>query len=81
MMKKLKLLQKSLKNTKHYKYYKRSKRARCFFGSVTRDIANEIKIDDIEVSAKDVIVKSIIKNIGEFQVKIVLHPEVFKEIV
>ena len=51
------------------------------FGSVTaRDIANEIKIDDIEVSAKDVIVKSIIKNVGEFQVKIVLHPEVFKEI-
>ena len=51
------------------------------FGSVTaRDIAKEIKVDDIEVSAKDVIVKSIIKNIGEFQVKIVLHPEVFKEI-
>ena len=51
------------------------------FGSVTaRDIAKEIKVDDIEVSAKDVIVKSIIKNVGEFQVKIVLHPEVFKEI-
>ena len=51
------------------------------FGSVTaRDIAKEIKVDDIEVSAKDVIVKSIIKSVGEFQVKIVLHPEVFKEI-
>ena len=51
------------------------------FGSVTaRDIAKEIKVDDIEVSAKDVIIKSIIKNVGEFQVKIVLHPEVFKEI-
>ena len=51
------------------------------FGSVTaRDIAKEIKVDDIEVSAKDVIVKSIIKNVGEFQVKIILHPEVFKEI-
>ena len=51
------------------------------FGSVTaRDIAKEIKIDDIEVSAKDVIVKSIIKSVGEFQVKIVLHPEVSKEI-
>ena len=51
------------------------------FGSVTaRDIAKEIKIDDIEVNAKDVIIKSIIKSIGEFQVKIVLHPEVFKEI-
>ncbi len=51
------------------------------FGSVTaRDIAKEIKIDDIEVSAKDVIIKSIIKNIGEFIVKVVLHPEVSKEI-
>ena len=51
------------------------------FGSVTaRDIAKEIKIDDIEVNAKDVIIKSIIKSIGEFQVKIVLHPEVSKEI-
>ena len=51
------------------------------FGSVTaRDIAKEIKIDDTVVSAKDVILKSIIKNIGEFQVKIVLHPEVSKEI-
>ena len=51
------------------------------FGSVNaRDIAKEIKVDDIEVNAKDVIMKSIIKSIGEFQVKIVLHPEVFKEI-
>ena len=51
------------------------------FGSVTaRDIAKEIKINKIEVSAKDIIVKSIIKNIGQFQVKIVLHPEVSKEI-
>tara|TARA_Y100000589_G_scaffold328011_1_gene371084 strand:- start:1153 stop:1614 length:462 start_codon:yes stop_codon:yes gene_type:complete len=52
------------------------------FGSVTaRDIAKEINIDDIEVSAKDVMIKSIIKNVGEFQVKIVLHPEVSKEII
>ena len=51
------------------------------FGSVTaRDIAKEINIDDIEVSAKDVMIKSVIKNVGEFQVKIVLHPEVSKEI-
>ncbi len=51
------------------------------FGSVTaRDIAKEIKIDDLELSAKDIITKSIIKNVGEFQVKIVLHPEVSKEI-
>ena len=51
------------------------------FGSVTaRDIAKEIKIEDIEVSAKDVVMKSVIKNVGEFQVKVVLHPEVSKEI-
>ncbi len=51
------------------------------FGSVTsRDIAKEIKIDDIEISAKDVVLRSIIKNVGEFQVKIVLHPEVSKEV-
>ena len=51
------------------------------FGSVTaRDIAKEIKIDDVEISAKDIIVKSIIKNIGEYQVKVILHPEVSKEI-
>ena len=51
------------------------------FGSVTaRDVAKEIKIDDIEVSAKDVIVKSVIKSVGEYKVKIGLHPEVSKEI-
>ena len=52
------------------------------FGSVTaRDIAKAIKIDDIEVSAKDVIIKTNIKNVGEYQVKIALHPEVSKEII
>ena len=51
------------------------------FGSVTaRDIAKEIKIKDLEINVKDVILKSNIKNIGEYQVKIVLHPEVSKEI-
>ena len=51
------------------------------FGSVTaRDIAKEIKIGDIGVTAKDIIVKSIIKNVGKFQVQIILHPEVSKEI-
>ena len=51
------------------------------FGSVTaRDIAKVIKIDDIEVNAKDVMIKTNIKNVGEYQVKIVLHPEVSKEI-
>ena len=51
------------------------------FGSVTaRDIAKEIKTDDTEVSPRDVILKTVIKNVGKFNVKIVLHPEVTKEI-
>lgn len=51
------------------------------FGSVSaRDIAKEMKTEDIEINAKDVIMKSNIKNIGEFQVKLILHPEVSKEI-
>ncbi len=51
------------------------------FGSVTaRDIAKEIKTEDLDINAKDIILKSNIKNIGEFQANIVLHPEVFKEI-
>ena len=39
-----------------------------------------MKTEDIEINAKDVIMKSNIKNIGEFQVKLILHPEVSKEI-
>ncbi len=51
------------------------------FGSVTaRDIAQTIKTEDLEINAKDIILKSNIKNIGEYQVKLVLHPEVSKEI-
>ena len=82
MMKKLKLLQKSLKKIPDtINIIREASEQGALFGSVTaRDIAKEIKIDDIEVSAKDVIIKSIIKNVGEFQVKIVLHPEVSKEI-
>lgn len=51
------------------------------FGSVTaRDIAREIKNKNIEVNAKDVILKFNIKNLGEFDAELVLHPEVFKKI-
>ena len=51
------------------------------FGSVTaRDIAKEIKTKDLDINAKDIILKSNIKSIGEFQANIVLHPEVSKEI-
>ena len=52
------------------------------FGSVSaRDIVIEMKSENIEISAKDVIMKSNIKNIGEFPIKLVLHPEVSKEII
>ena len=51
------------------------------FGSVTaRDIAREIKNKSIEINAKDVILKFNIKNLGEFEAELVLHPEVFKKI-
>ena len=51
------------------------------FGSVTsRDIVKEIKADNFEINAKDIILKSNIKNIGEYIVEIVLHPEVSKKI-
>ena len=51
------------------------------FGSVTsRDIAQTIKTEEIEINAKDIILKSNIKNTGIYQVKLVLHPEVSKEI-
>ena len=50
------------------------------FGSVTsRDIAKEIKTDNFEINAKDIILKSNIKNIGDYIVEIVLHPEVSKK--
>ena len=52
------------------------------FGSVSaRDIVIEMKSENIEINAKDVIMKSNIKNVGEFQIKLVLHPEVSKEII
>ena len=51
------------------------------FGSVTaRDIAQAMKTEEMEINAKDVILKSVIKNTGSYLVKLVLHPEVTKEI-
>ena len=80
MMKKLKLLQKIKKNTNTINIIREASEQGALFGSVTaRDIAKEIKIDDIEVNAKDIIVKSVIK-MGEFQVKIVLHLKFLKKL-
>ena len=51
------------------------------FGSVTaRDIAQAMKTEEMEINAKDIILKSNIKNTGLYQVNLVLHPEVSKEI-
>ena len=51
------------------------------FGSVTaRDLAQAMKTEEMEINAKDIILKSNIKNTGSYQVKLVLHPEVSKEI-
>ena len=48
------------------------------FGSVTsRDIIKTLKeISDKEVKAKDVVLKQSIKNLGTFNVELILHPEV-----
>ena len=52
------------------------------FGSVSaRDIVIEMKSENIEINAKDVIMKSNIKIVGEFRIKLVLHPEVSKEVI
>ena len=52
------------------------------FGSVTsRDIVNEINANsDIVLKPKDIIIKKIIKNIGEYTADLMPHPEVVKEI-
>ena len=51
------------------------------FGSVTsRDIAKEMKADNFEIYAKDIILKSNIKNIGDYIVEVILHPEISKKI-
>ena len=39
-----------------------------------------MKTEEMEINAKDIILKSNIKNTGSCQVKLVLHPEVSKEI-
>ena len=64
-----------------FKIYREASEQGALFGSVTaRDIAQTIKTEEIEIYAKDIILKSVIKNTGEYQVKLVLHPEVSKEI-
>tara|TARA_A100000164_G_C21597495_1_gene625900 strand:+ start:262 stop:711 length:450 start_codon:yes stop_codon:yes gene_type:complete len=52
------------------------------FGSVTsRDIANELNSKpNLNIKAKDILIKQVIKSIGSYTVNLVLHPEVIKSI-
>ena len=46
------------------------------YGSVsTRDIADELNIQGHEIEKKQIILKSVIKNIGHHEVRVVIHPE------
>ncbi len=66
---------------KDIKIYRESSEQGALFGSVTsRDIVKEINNDKIRISAKDIILKSNIKNIGNYEVEIILHPEVISKI-
>ena len=52
------------------------------FGSVTsRDVVNELNnSNELNLKAKDLMIKKVIKNIGEYTGTLVLHPEVTKDI-
>ena len=46
------------------------------YGSVsTRDIADELKIKGHKIEKRQIILKSVIKNIGHHEVRVVIHPE------
>ena len=46
------------------------------YGSVsTRDIADELKIQGHQIEKRQIILKSVIKNIGHHEVRVVIHPE------
>ena len=63
------------------KIYREASEQGALFGSVTsRDVVNEINNDEINLKAKDFIIKQVIKNIGEYTGTLVLHPEVSKDI-
>ena len=78
---KIAVAQKALKNMPdNITIFREASEQGALFGSVTsRDIAKEIKTDSFEINAKDIILKSNIKNIGEYLVEIILHPEVSKK--
>ena len=61
--------------------YREASEQGALFGSVTsRDIMKEINSDTLNIKAKDVVLKTNIKNLGEYDSEIILHPEVTKKI-
>ena len=79
---KIKVAEKLLANVPNaVKLYREASEQGALFGSVTsRDVVNEINNDEINLKAKDFIIKQVIKNIGEYTGTLVLHPEVSKDI-
>ena len=79
---KIKIAKEKLKKTPNsLNIFREANEQGALFGSVTaRDIAQAMKTEKIEINAKDIIMMSNIKNTGSYQVKLVLHPEVSKEI-
>ena len=79
---KIKVAEKLLANVPNsVKLYRKASEQGALFGSVTsRDVVNEINNDEINLKAKDFIIKQVIKNIGEYTGTLVLHPEVSKDI-
>ena len=71
-----------LKVSNDVKIYREASEQGALFGSVTaRDVINELNtVDDLSLKAKDLIIKQVIKNVGEFTGTLILHPEVSKEI-
>ncbi|MEC6996875.1 MAG: 50S ribosomal protein L9 [Pseudomonadota bacterium] len=71
-----------LKVSNDVKIYREASEQGALFGSVTaRDVINELNtVDDLSLKAKDLIIKHVIKNVGEFTGTLILHPEVSKEI-
>ena len=71
-----------LKVSNDVKIYREASEQGALFGSVTaRDVINELNtVNDLSLKAKDLIIKQVIKNVGEFTGTLILHPEVSKEI-
>ena len=63
---------------KNISIYREASEQGALFGSVTsRDLIKVLKEkNNIELNAKDLVLKQNIKNLGEFNAEVVLHPEV-----